>query len=465
MLKRAAYEELLNWKASGAGKALLVEGPRQVGKTYLIKAFAEREYDDYVLIDFVEDGDAARQFASVNSAESVIQLVSLKAGRRLEPGRTLLFFDEVQRAPEIVTFSKYLVEDGRFDVVMSGSMLGVELGGVKSWPVGYLRVVSMWPLTFREFCWANGVPWSVMESVRECYASKNPLDEGIHQVLVNLHRQFLVIGGMPEAVQKSIDTSGDLGAVREVQDDLTTLYREDIARYAQNRSVQVKAIYGSIPAQLSKENKRFKLQAVKSGAKYERYAHDFEWLVAARSAIKANRVIDPKPMLERSEQRERFKLYMSDTGMLLANYSASIAMGVIAGERSVNFGAVYENAVAQALAAAGSPVRYYNDNRKGEVDFLMETRDGKVLPIEVKSGKDYKVHTALNNLLGTQEYGIGHAVVLSEANLSVGERQGKPVYYLPLYMEGLVADEAATRASAKRELEGFHLDPVTFPNS
>ena len=462
MLKRSAYDQLLDWKSDNHRKALLVDGPRQVGKTYLLEEFGKREYRDLVKIDFLRDEKARERFGSATSAERVIELVSLEAGHELVPGETLVFFDEVQRARNLVTFSKYLVIDGRFDVAMSGSMLGVELGGVKSWPVGYLRTIDMAPLTFEEFCWARGVPSSVIEQIQEGYETKKPLDGSIHSLLVDLFRQYLIIGGMPEAVQKSLDARNDLGAVRQVQTDLLALYREDIAKYAGNRALQVKAIYDAVPSQLSKENKRFQLKTLKNGARFERYANDFAWLVAARSALKTVNVTDPKPMLARTEEQGRFKLYLSDVGMLFACYPAEVAMAALTGSKAVNFGAVYENAVAQELAALRSPLRYFHHSRKGEVDFLIETKKGAVLPVEVKSGKDYKLHTALNNLLGTPEYGIEEAVVLSEANVSQGQREGKPVHYLPLYMAGLVAAEASTPRTDIEAFDGFILAPIDF---
>ena len=335
-------------------------------------------------IDFLVDEDARRRFGSAQSAARVIELVSLIAGHELVPGETLVFFDEVQRAQNLVTFSKYLVIDGRFDLAMSGSMLGVELGGVRSWPVGYLHTIDMAPLTFEEFCWARGVPQSILDQVREGYEKKTPLDDFLHGLLIDLFRQYLVIGGMPEVVQKSLNTRNDLGAVRQVQADLLGLYREDIAQYAGNRSLQVKAIYDAIPTQLDKENKRFQLKTLKDGARFERYANGFAWLVAARSVLRTVNVTEPKPMLARTEEQGRFKLYLSDVGMLLASYPAEVAMAVISGERSVNFGSVYENVVAQELAALRSPLRYYHHSRKGEVDFLIETRKGAV---EVEIGR------------------------------------------------------------------------------
>ena len=462
MLKRKAYKNLLKWKQQKGHGALLVTGARQIGKTYLLEEFARNEYDSYVKIDFVKDSAARNRYGNLTSSNQAIDLLSLELGRPLEPGKTLIFFDEVQEAPEIVTLSKYLVQDGRFDLALSESMLGTELNGIRSLPVGYLHILDMAPLTFEEFCWAQGVPKNILESVRTCFTQRSPMLDAVHDSLVKLFDRYLVVGGMPAAVCKSIEGTRDLGSVRQVQDDLVRLYREDISKYAKKRAPQIKAIFDALPSQLNKENKRFQLKSIESEAKYDRFANDFAWLVAACVALKVTNVTDPKPMLARTAEPNRFKLYSSDVGMLMAQYPPSVAMAALTGEKAVNFGAIYENYVAQELSAAGVSLHYYHNSRKGEVDFLIETTEGKVLPIEVKSGKDYKLHTALNNLLSTEEYGISEAVVLSRANVSIEERGKGKVVYLPLYMGGLVAELGASRASSKSILENVHLEPIEW---
>lgn len=455
MLKRYAYNELLKWKDDGDGKALLVDGARQVGKTYLIEQFARHEYPHYVKIDFLRDDIAARTLSRAQSAQDVVEAIGLIRGAPLVPGETLVFFDEVQEAPNIVTISKYLVQDGRFDVVMSGSLLGIELGHVRSLPVGYLHTMRMYPMTFLEFCEARGVPPSVHERLRECFSEKKPVNDALHEPLVNLFRRYLVVGGMPEAVQAFVGSDGDLGSVKELQAELVLLYEEDIAKHAGNRSLQVRAIFDALPGQIGKENKRFLINVLKKDARFESFANDFAWLTRANAALETTCVTDPRPMLKRTEQRSRFKLYQSDVGMLMARYRSSVALAALAGERSVNFGGVYENAVAQELVAAGAPLHYFYHSRKGEVDFLLETDRG-VVPIEVKSGKDYKRHVALDNLLSSPEYGINTAYVLSEANVSAEERTGGTVYYLPLYMLPFVAEETCDSTPRSERLE--HVD-------
>lgn len=446
MIERDAYELLSDWKNNDRRRALLLDGARQVGKTYLIERFAEREYPDYVKVDFLRDDEAAAAFSQVRDARQAIEMVGLLAGRGLEAGRTLVFLDEVQEAPNLVTLAKYLVDDGRFDLVMSGSLLGIELRKAKSLPVGYLRIETMYPLGFLEFCRARAVPSSVVDELRDCFAVKRPVRDAVHARMVNLFRSFLVIGGMPDPVQTYLDAAGDLGAVRKKQEDLVELYRIDIAKHAKNRALQVEDIFDALPGQLGKENKRFVLGSLKSDARFEEYANDFAWLTRAKAALKATCVTDPRPMLERTEEKNRFKLYQSDVGMLMSRYRQTVALAALSGARSVNFGAIYENAVAQELAAAGAPLHYYYHSRKGEVDFLVETDDG-VVPIEVKSGKDYKRHVALNNLLSSGEYEIERAYVLSEANVSMEKRAGGVVHYLPLYFAPLVAAEAAGASS------------------
>lgn len=451
MLQRKAYNELMAWKNSTKKQALLVVGARQIGKTFLIDEFARQEYSSHIKIDFLNDSGAITLFGNARSADDLIERLSLRAGKAVVPGQTLIFFDEVQEAPHIITLSKYLVQDGRFPVIMSGSMLGVELRRVQSLPVGYMHIVDMFPLDFSEFCAALGVTEALMNKLRECFAAKRSVESALHDEFVRLFRLYITIGGMPQAVQAYLDTKGDLGAVRDIQGDLLRLYREDIAKYAGRRALHVKSIFDAIPSQLNKENKRFELKSLGENSQFARFANDFAWIVGAHSALKTNNVTEPKYMLARTEETNRFKLYQSDTGMLMRQYPPEASLDVIAGAKAVNFGGVYENVVAQELTSASIPLRYYHSNRRGEVDFLAETKRSSVVAIEVKSGKDYKKHAALNTLLGVDEYGVEAAFVLSEANASVGERAGKPVYYVPLYMIPFMVDDFVSVGTGMRE--------------
>ncbi|WP_165043937.1 ATP-binding protein [Adlercreutzia sp. ZJ138] len=452
MIERKAYAKLLKWKEESPYKALLVDGARQIGKTYLVEEFARREFSSYVKVDFLRD-ERAPYLSQATSARDLIERLSLMVGREVIPGETLVFFDEVQETPNLVTLSKYLVQDGRFRLVMSGSLLGVALKHVKSFPVGYLHIETMFPLDFEEFCKSQGVTDSLWQTMREHFETETPLEASLHERLTKLFRLYIVVGGMPEAVDRYSCTHGDLGAVRDVHTELVGLYREDIAKYAKSRTLQVASIYDAMPSQLDKENKRFELRSLKEKATFERYANDFAWLVSAGAALKVPNVSEPKCPLKRTEEQNRFKLYAGDTGMLVSRYPISVAMAIVSGASDVNFGGVYENVIAQELASAFVVPRYYRHSRRGEVDFIGETPSRQVVPIEVKSGKAYKRHVALTNLLSSSEYAIENAYVFSEANVSVEKREEKTVHYMPLYLAPFAIEKlAAEGIDAQDEL-------------
>ena len=441
MLKRKMYDRLTEWKAASERKVMLLLGARQTGKTYIVREFARRNYPSFIEVNFLEDEDSGRFLAGATSAGELLSRLSLIAGRTLDSG-TLLFLDEVQHlGRDVVTLSKFLVEDGRFDLVLSGSLLGTALEGVRSFPVGYATIERMYPLDFEEFCWALGVPDAIIDDIRAHYRSKAPLEETLHERLVELFRQYIVVGGMPEAVQRLVDEGRELGAARAVDVDVMEQYRYDIIKHAPERKMLLLAIFDNVPSQLAKENKRFAMKSVSKNATYKRLESDFSWLAKAGVVLPAYQVTEARRPLLRTQVEGRFKLYSSDCGLLLSQYPQRSAIDIIEGEGDANFGAVYESVVAQQLAAMGFPLFYYDNDRKGEVDFLVETREGSVLPIEVKSGKQYKRHMALNNLLGGEGADIRCAYVLSEFNVSAEERSGKPVHYLPLYMTFCLEEE------------------------
>ena len=415
-----------------------MDGARQVGKTYLVDRFCREQFDQLVKVDFLRD-EQASYVSGARDARDLIERISLMCGHKVTPEKTVVFFDEVQEAQNLVTLSKYLVEDGRFRLVMSGSMLGVELRQVRSFPVGFLHIETMFPLDFEEFCQNQGMTDSLWNRMQAHFEQMRPMEPALHERLLRLFRLFIVVGGMPAAVQTYIDSAGDLGAVRDVQRDLVRLYRADISKYAGARTLRVMAIFDNTPSQLDKENKRFELKSLRKKATYERYANDFQWLVSSRAALKTVNVREPKAMLRRTEEPNRFKLYQSDTGLLVSRYPLTVSMAIISGSKDVNRGGIYENVVAQELASARVALRYHRHSSRGEVDFIGETPDREVVPMEVKSGKSYKRYVALNNLLSVEDHGVQTAYVLSEANVSVEDRMGKPVRYVPLYLMPFVA--------------------------
>lgn len=455
-IKRKMQSVLESWASSDARKAFLLVGARQTGKTFTVRQFAAEHYPHFIEVNLLEDKDAAAVLQQARDTKDFLSRLSLASSVPVVPQETLIFLDEVQEAPDLLTVVKFLVEDGRYPVVLSGSMLGTELKGYRSFPVGYVQIERMFPLDFEEFCWSQGVSPDILDDVREAYRTRKPLDEGLHSRLIGLFRYHVAIGGMPEAVQAYIDSSYDMGAVRTIASQIVEQYRFDIAKYAEPRAPQIRAMHDAVPSQLDKVNKRFRMDALKKGAAFSRYEDDFSWLIDAAVVLPTYVVTEPKRPLKRTAQPSKFKLYESDTGLLLSQYAPQTTLDVIANEPSVNFGAVYENAVAQELACQNPSLFYYHNSRKGEIDFIVERNDGSLLPIEVKSGKDYKLHTALNNLLGTRDFGIDEACVLSMANVEEDERQGKPVWYLPLYMAFCIAEE--TNGS----LAGVRLTPPGF---
>ena len=428
MLARKIEKKLEKFKGLGGTKALLLTGARQVGKTFSVREFARKHYESFVELNFLRETLAKSIFEKAVDDKDVLLRLSAFAKGRLKKRKTLVFLDEVQRCPDAVTFVKFLVEDGSYDYVLSGSLLGVELENVRSVPVGYMYEEQMYPLDFEEFLVANGVPDNVLGHLKSSFDGMTPVDSSIHALVMRYYRLYLVVGGMPEAVQRYLDTN-DLAVVSAVQRAVRIEYHRDISQYDRSESLRIREVYDRIPSELNKQNKRFTLGRVVKGSHFDRVEDGFIWLRDAGVAIPAYCVEAPKAPLELSSKRNMFKLFANDVGLLASMYMDGIQLKILNDERSVNFGAVYENAVAQELLAHGFKPRYFNSKKQGEIDFVVE-RDGRALPMEVKSGKDYAKHTALNAVLANGEYGVALAYVLNNDNVS---RRGN-VVYLPVYM-------------------------------
>ena len=363
-------------------------------------------------------------------------------------GNTLVFIDEIQEAPQLMTMVKFLVEDGRCHWAFSGSMLGTEFKGVRSYPVGSVHEIVMRPLDWEEFCWAVGTSNEALQTVRECCEAEREVPDYLHDALLTNFRTYLVVGGMPEAVDRFNRTGGDLAAVRTVQSDLDKQYRRDISKYAGARALQVQSIYDQLPVQLEGDSQKFVLNSIDPTARYEKYQRDFVWLKNAGVALKTELVDEPKSPLRKTANANKFKLYQSDTGMLMCRYPLDIAQATYLDEREPNLGGIYENAVAQELTAQGHELFYYQTKRRGEVDFVVDGPSGKAVALEVKSGRYFHAHAALDHLLETPEYGVDLGIVLSRGNV---ERAGK-VLYLPLYAMFVLPDYLGSTVP-----EGFRL--------
>lgn len=426
MLKRKIDERIRRHYAT-RGNALLVTGARQVGKTFSIREFG-KNFRSFVEINFAENPDAAEALKTAKTSADILLRLSAMTSAPLRKGETLVFFDEVQLCPEIVTAIKFLVEDGSFRYILSGSLLGVELKGLRSEPVGYMDVMEMFPLDFEEFARSAGVSDKVWDSLRDAWTRRVPADAFVHGKMMDLFRLYLVVGGMPAAVSRYLETN-NLREVAEIQAGILRLYRRDIAQYDGEDKLRIKEIFDLIPPELNAKNKRFILKRLNENAKFARSGNGFLWLKNAGIALPVYNVEEPKLPLLLARSRSLFKLFQNDVGLLACQYAEGIQLKIIGGNAEVNFGAVFENAVAQELAAHGFGLYYYNSKKRGELDFVVE-HGGNVLPIEVKSGKNYETHRALANIMTCREYAIREALVLCNGNL---RRDGK-ILYAPVYM-------------------------------
>ena len=449
MLKRKISEYIEHFYKVNKG-ALLLSGARQIGKTYSIRKFAEEHFKNFIEINFVETPEAVEIFSNAKGSADILLRLSAFTDKPLVVGETLIFFDEVQKCPEIVTAIQFLVDDGRYRYIMSGSLLGVELNNLRSVPVGYMDIKDMYPLDLEEFMWAVGVNENVILKLKESWANNVPVDEFIHNKMMDVFRLYLIVGGMPAAVMSYKDNN-NLQDVMASQREIIKLYRKDISQYDTQRQLRIKEVFDLIPSELNSKTKRFFIKSINEKARAEVYKNEFLWLKDAGVAIPVFNIEEPKAPLKLATSRNLFKLFSNDVGLLACQYSDGIQLKILTGDDSINYGAIYENVVAQELLAHGFEAQYYYNSKKmGEVDFVLE-HNGNVLPIEVKSGKDYLRHRALNNILECQEYTIPEAIVLCNDNLSVVDR----VKYVPIYMMMFIYKEQVTDVKFKLDLTGL----------
>lgn len=428
MINRKIESELQNFLRDEKKKALLVTGARQVGKTYSIRAFGKQNFRSFVEINFIENAAAKELFQNAKNSRDLLLRLSLVADADLIPGETLIFLDEVQECREIVTAIKFLVEEGSYRYILSGSLLGVELKDIRSVPVGYMDIVEMVPLDFEEFVLANKVSPRIIEVLREAFEKKITVDPVIHEKMMELFRLYLIVGGMPAAVEQYLN-SNNLREVLRIQQSIIALYKKDIAKYDPENKLHIEDIFNLIPSELNAKNKRFILKSLNENFRFSKFSNSFLWLKEAGVALPTFCVDEPVSPLLLSKSKNLFKLFMADVGLLAAMYMDDIQIKILNHEKDINFGSVYENAAAQELKAHGFDLYYFNSKKQGELDFLLE-HQGNVLPIEIKSGKDYKKHAALSNVMANAAYAIPEAFVFHNGNISTSER----VSYYPIYM-------------------------------
>lgn len=416
-------------------RALLITGARQVGKTYSIRKIGREKYSSFVEINFLEDTVAKKVFEEYRNTEDILTRLSAICGNQLIKNETLIFFDEVQECKEIITAIKFLVDEGSYRYILSGSLLGVDLKDIRSVPVGYMDILEMYPLDFEEFAKANKVSDFILKKIEKCFIEKEPVDSLVHSQMMDLYRLYLIVGGMPAVVSQYLLTH-NLKEVERIQKSILTLYKKDISKYDPDNKLYIEDIFDLIPSELNSKNKRFILKNLNENFKFSRYSHSFLWLKDAGVAYPVFCANEPTIPLLLSKSTNLFKLFLSDVGLLSAMYANNIQIKILTKELDINFGSIYENAVVQELRAHGFDLYYYNNKKQGEVDFLVEV-DGEVIPIEIKSGKNYTKHVALNNILNNALYTIHKAYVFSNENVEVN---GRIIYY-PIYMTMFIKRE------------------------
>lgn len=428
MLNRKIYTRLSEWKNSNDRKALLIKGARQVGKTTTIREFGKQYYKNFIEINFEKTPIARLAFTGNLDAKTVILNLSAMGYGPFEKGETLVFFDEIQSCPEARTAIKFLVEDCSYDYIESGSLLGINYKDVSSYPVGFEEQLEMYPLDFEEFLWAVGVSEDVIARLRQAYEDVASLPEFLHESMMSHFRQYLIVGGMPEAVTSFLEND-DFSRTLRVQSMLLDGYRNDISKYAGHEKHLAKKVFDAIPEQLCKQDKRFILASLEKGASQRKYGDATEWLVDAGIAYFSFNVGAFELPLSLFEKRNLYKLFMHDTGLLSNLCLKNLQFQVLNGELDINEGALTENFVAAELAKKGIALNYYDKKSRQELDFIFA--DGnKISIIEVKSGDNYKRHASLDAAITSFTDKVNRAIVLSKFNVERSET----VTYYPLYM-------------------------------
>lgn len=433
MLERKFAAHLERFLREETDKILLVNGARQTGKSYLIRNVGQRLFRRFVEINLKEDKEGEQIFESVRTTDDLYMRLSNYYSEPLgNKTDTLVFLDEIQSYPHLLTMLKFLNQEGRYRFIASGSQLGVALSRTPSVPMGSIEIQQMYPLDFEEFLWATGLSKEWIGNVREHYEAEKPLDESTHNLLMKRFRYYLLVGGLPEAVNKYLEDRNMI-RVRTVHRDIHELYRIDASQYDEEHKLKIRRIYDLIPSNLENKKKRLVYKRIedKKGRDFADYTDEFEYLSNSGTALEVTAVSNPRfPLLE-SEQKRLVKLYLNDVGLLTSMLYGLNVNAVLQDIRSINLGTVYESVVAQELHAHGFDLHYYDNKQKGEVDFLVDDYGNlTILPIEVKSGKDYTEHSALTNFLNTPEYGVRRAIVLYN---------GREVYckggitYMPVY--------------------------------
>lgn len=433
MLYRKIASVIEQHLLSDSRKIMLIDGARQIGKTYIIRHVGQKYFENFIEINMVEDSLGDRLFANTTTLDDFYLQVSMLAGNKMkEKENTLIFLDEIQEYPQLLTLLKFLQQDNRFTYIASGSLLGVTLSETTSIPMGSIRKVRMFPLDFEEFLYANGLNQFAINALRGKFEKLESLDEAMHTKIMDLFRKYLLVGGLPDAVNRYL-ADKNIMSVREVQKEIHEYYAADASKYDEARKLKIRRVFDLIPSYMENKKKRVVAQSIenKRGKTFADYQDEFEYLISAGIALNVQAISTPVFPLIESTGKNLLKLYLNDVGILSGILYGNNIRAILDDQRSINLGSVYETVVASELIAHGYRLYYYDNRSKGEVDYLIDDYESlSAVPIEVKSGKDYTVHSALNTFVSNEDYHIQKAFVLSnEREVSTS---GK-ITYLPIY--------------------------------
>lgn len=438
MLHRKIEKTIVDYLQDGSNKIMVIDGARQIGKSYIIRYVGSEllkdKFTNYIEINFIEDSLGDKLFEKVNNKDDFYLQLSMIAGDKMkDKDNTLIFIDEIQQYPQFLTMLKFLKQDDKFTYICSGSLLGVTLSKTTSIPIGSIDVVHMFPLDFEEFLLANGFNSYAINSLKTKFEKLESLEETTHNKVLDLFKKYLLIGGLPDAVNSFIDKK-NIVEVRKIQSDIYDYYGDDASKYDKEHKLKIKRIYDLIPSSLENKKKRIVVQDIENvkGKRFSNYQDEFDYLINSGIALEVKALSTPIFPLVESSGKNLLKLYLNDVGILTNILYKNNIKAVLGDERSINLGTVYESVVASELKAHGYNLFYYDNKANGEVDFLIDDYNNlSVVPLEIKSGKDYTVHSAINRFLSNKDYNVKKGYVLSNER-KIFEKDD--IIYLPIYM-------------------------------
>lgn len=436
MLYRKITSKIEQYLSSDSERMLLIDGARQIGKSYIIRLVGQQKFSNYIEINMEEDRLKDKIFENAKTTQDFYMALSIVAGEKMKDREnTLVFIDEIQAYDHLLTLVKFLMAEKKFTYIASGSLLGVTLKNTQSVPVGSLEILHMFPMDFEEFLYANGVGKIAVESMREAFNKLQSLPDAIHNKIMDLFKKYLIVGGLPKAVETFVE-SCNIVEFRAIQKSTYNLYKVDAQKYEEehNRKLKIQRIFEMIPSNLENKKKRIVIKEIED-KRWKRagdYIEEFDYLISAGVTLEVKAVSTPAYPLVENSGKNLLKLYMNDVGILSGIYYRNNITAIMNENSSINLGSIYETVVAQELKAHGFDLYYYDNKKNGEVDYLIDDVDNlSNIPIEVKSGKDYTVHSALDKFLANVEYNIKRAFVLSNEQRVYRDKQG--VTYIPIY--------------------------------